>query len=160
MNQLMMDSPLGNILLEANDNGITMVQFSWQENVATESTNSILNLCAQELSEYFIDKRMFFTVPLSLNGTDFQLRVWEQLRNIPYGTTTTYLKMAQKLGDEKIIRAAASANGKNPIAIIVPCHRVIATNGDLTGYAGGLDKKKWLLEHEGAINKDQLKLFK
>lgn len=102
---------------------------------------------------------MFFTVPLSLNGTDFQMRVWEELQSIPHGTTTTYLKMAQKLGDEKVIRAAASANGKNPIAIIVPCHRVIGTNGDLTGYAGGLDKKKWLLEHEGAINKDQLQLF-
>ena len=155
----MMDSPLGNILLEANDKGLTIVQFSWAEDVPTKTTNSILNQGAQELSEYFEDKRMFFTVPLSLNGTDFQTRVWEELRNIPFGTTTTYLKMAKKLGDEKVIRAAASANGKNPIAIIVPCHRVIGTNGDLVGYAGGLDKKKWLLEHEGAINKDQLSLF-
>lgn len=155
----MMESPLGNILLEADDKGITIVQFSWLENVPKESSNSILNKCAQELSEYFIDKRMFFTVPLSLNGTDFQMRVWDELLNIPYGTTTSYLKMAQKLGDEKVIRAAASANGKNPIAIIVPCHRVIGTNGELTGYAGGLDKKKWLLEHEGALNKDQLELF-
>ena len=155
----MMDSPLGNILLEANDKGLTIVQFSWAEDVPTKTTNSILNQGAQELSEYFEDKRMFFTVPLSLNGTDFQTRVWEELRNIPFGTTTTYLKMAQKLGDEKVIRAAASANGKNPIAIIVPCHRVIGTNGDLVGYAGGLDKKKWLLEHEEAINKDQLSLF-
>ncbi len=155
----MMDSPLGNILLEADDKGITIVQFSWAEGVAAESTNTILNQCAQELKEYFNDKRMFFTVPLSLNGTDFQMRVWEELQSIPYGTTTTYLKMAQKLGDEKVIRAAASANGKNPIAIIVPCHRVIGTNGDLVGYAGGLDKKKWLLEHEGALHKDQLELF-
>ncbi len=155
----MTESPLGNILLEANAKGITAVQFSWLENVPTESTNSILNQCAQELHEYFVDKRMFFTVPLSLNGTDFQMRVWEELQNIPYGTTSTYLKMAKRLGDEKVIRAAASANGKNPIAIIVPCHRVIGTNGDLVGYAGGLDKKKWLLEHEGALNKDQLELF-
>ncbi len=155
----MIDTPLGNILLETDEKGITIVQFSWLENVPTESTNAILNQCAQELSEYFVDKRMFFTVPLSLKGTDFQLKVWEELRNIPYGITTTYLKMAQKLGDEKVIRAAASANGKNPIAIIVPCHRVIGTNGDLTGYAGGLDKKKWLLEHEGALHKDQMELF-
>ncbi len=155
----MMDSPLGNILLEADDKGVTIVQFSWAENVATETTNSILNQCAQELTEYFEDKRMFFTVPLSLNGTDFQTRVWEELRNIPFGATSTYLKMALKLGDEKVIRAAATANGKNPIAIIIPCHRVIGTNGDLVGYAGGLDKKKWLLEHEGALNKDQMELF-
>ncbi|VAW26415.1 Methylated-DNA--protein-cysteine methyltransferase [hydrothermal vent metagenome] len=155
----MIDSPLGNILLEADFKGITIAQFSWLENVPTESTNTILNQCAQEFHEYFEDKRMFFTVPLSLHGTDFQTRVWEELQNIPYGTTTTYLKMARKLGDEKVIRAAASANGKNPIAIIVPCHRVIGTNGDLVGYAGGLDKKKWLLEHEGALNRDQLGLF-
>ncbi len=152
-------SPLGNILLEADAKGITVAQFSWLENVPTETTNPILNQCAQELQEYFVDKRMFFTVPLSLHGTDFQMSVWEELQNIPYGTTTTYLKMAQQLGDEKAIRAAASANGKNPIAIIVPCHRVIGTNSDLVGYAGGLDKKKWLLEHEGALNKDQLELF-
>jgi len=155
----MMDSPLGNILLEADDKGITMVQFSWVEDVPTKTTNAILNQCAQELAEYFEDKRMFFTVPLSLNGTDFQTRVWEELQNIPFGTTSTYLKMALNLGDEKVIRAAAAANGKNPIAIIVPCHRVIGSNGDLVGYAGGLDKKKWLLEHEGALNKDQLSLF-
>lgn len=155
----MMQSPLGNILLEADDKGITIVQFSWAENVPTDSTSTILNQCAKELTEYFVDNRMFFTVPLSLHGTDFQMRVWEELQNIPFGTTSTYLKMAIKLGDEKVIRAAASANGKNPIAIIVPCHRVIGTNGDLTGYAGGLDKKKWLLEHEGALNKDQMELF-
>ena len=155
----MIESPLGNMLLEADDRGITIVQFSWVENVPTETTNIILNKCAQELHEYFVDKRMFFTVPLSLQGTDFQMRVWEELQNIPFGTTSTYLKMAKKLGDEKVIRAAASANGKNPIAIIVPCHRVIGTNGDLVGYAGGLDKKKWLLEHEGALNRDQLELF-
>lgn len=155
----MIESPLGNILLEADDKGITIVQFSWAENVRVESTNKILNQCAQELKEYFIDKRMFFTVPLSLNGTEFQMRVWEELQNIPFGTTTTYLKMARKLGDSNLIRAAATANGKNPIAIIIPCHRVIGTNGDLVGYAGGLDKKKWLLEHEGALHKDQLQLF-
>jgi len=155
----MMDSPLGNILLEADDLGITSIQFSWLENVPFKSNNHILNQCAQELTEYFFDKRMFFTVPLSIRGTDFQMKVWEELQNIKYGTTTTYLKMAQKLGNEKVIRAAASANGKNPIAIIIPCHRVIGTNGDLTGYAGGLEKKKWLLEHEGALNIDQLQLF-
>lgn len=155
----MMDSPLGSIMIEADDDGITVVEFSWAENISAVSTNSLLNQCAQELSEYFLDNRMFFTVPLSPKGTDFQLRVWEKLRNIPYGETISYLKMAQELGNEKLIRSAASANGKNSIAIIIPCHRVIGANGDLVGYAGGLDKKKWLLEHEGALNKDQFELF-
>lgn len=155
----MMDSPLGSIMIEADDNGITVVEFSWAENISAVSTNSLLNQCAQELSEYFLDNRMFFTVPLSPKGTDFQLRVWDKLRNIPYGETISYLKMAQELGNEKLIRSAASANGKNSIAIIIPCHRVIGANGDLVGYAGGLDKKKWLLEHEGALNKDQFELF-
>ena len=154
-----MDSPLGSIMIEADDSGITAVEFSWAENIPAVSTNPLLNHCAQELSEYFLDNRMFFTVPLSPKGTDFQLRVWEKLRNIPYGETISYLKMAQELGNEKLIRSTASANGKNSIAIIIPCHRVIGANGDLVGYAGGLDKKKWLLEHEGALNKDQLELF-
>ena len=154
-----MDSPLGSIMIEADDSGITAVEFSWAENIPAVSTNPFLNQCAQELSEYFLDNRMFFTVPLSPKGTDFQLRVWEKLRNIPYGETISYLKMAQELGNEKLIRSTASANGKNSIAIIIPCHRVIGANGDLVGYAGGLDKKKWLLEHEGALNKDQLELF-
>lgn len=159
MDQLVIETPLGPMMLEADDNGITRAEFTWMENLPETTTNPILNECAVELVEYFNEKRMFFTVPLSLSGTEFQMKVWEKLQEIPYGETTTYLKMARALGDEKSIRAAASANGKNPIAIIVPCHRVIGTNGDLVGYAGGLDKKKWLLEHEGAINKNQLQLF-
>ena len=159
MDQLVIETPLGPMMLEADDAGVTRAEFTWLEGLPPYTTNPILNQCAQELQEYFTEKRMFFTIPLSLSGTDFQIRVWEKLQEIPYGETTTYLKMARNLGDEKSIRAAASANGKNPIAIIVPCHRVIGTNGDLVGYAGGLDKKKWLLEHEGAINRNQLQLF-
>lgn len=159
MDQLSIDTPLGPMMLEADDVGVTRVEFTSLENIPRSTTSTILNQCAQELHEYFTEKRMFFSVPLSLSGTEFQLKVWEKLQEIPYGKTTTYLKMARALGDEKSIRAAASANGKNPVSIIVPCHRVIGTNGDLVGYAGGLDKKKWLLEHEGAINKNQLQLF-
>lgn len=159
MDQLVIDTPLGAMLLEADEIGITRAEFTWLEGLPEATSNSTLNQCALELTEYFNEKRMFFTVPLSLSGTEFQLSVWNKLQEIPYGETTTYLKMARALGDEKKIRAAASANGKNPIAIIVPCHRVIGTNGDLVGYAGGLDKKKWLLEHEGAIHKNQLQLF-
>ncbi len=154
-----MDSPVGNLLLEADEQGITLVQFVQKSAVVTTTSNSLLNQCKQELNEYFFEKRMFFTVPLSLRGTDFQLRVWEQLQAIPYGTTTSYAKIAEQLGDPKVIRAAASANGKNPVAIIVPCHRVIGAQGDLTGYAGGLDKKEWLLKHEGAIHQNQLSFF-
>lgn len=86
---------------------------------------------------------------MDLQGTDFQKRVWNELLKIPYGKTISYMQLAINLGDKKSIRAAGTANGKNPVAIIVPCHRVIGSNGDLVGYGGGLDKKKWLLEHEG-----------
>lgn len=89
-----------------------------------------------------------FTVPLALEGSPFRLRVWEELQHIPYGKTISYRQLARRLGDVKCIRAAGSANGRNPVAIIVPCHRVIGSNGSLVGYAGGMERKKWLLEHE------------
>ena len=107
-----------------------------------------LENCARQLNEYFEGKRRDFELPLAPEGTEFQQKVWRQLIKIPFGKTISYAEMAGRLGDPKLIRAAASANGKNPIAIIIPCHRVIGTNGDLVGYAGGLTIKKWLLEHE------------
>jgi methylated-DNA-[protein]-cysteine S-methyltransferase len=102
----------------------------------------------KQFEEYFNGTRKTFDIPLSPEGTEFQKKVWTELLNIPYGETTTYQQMANKLGDPKVIRAAASANGKNPISIVIPCHRVIGSDGSLTGYAGGLHRKKWLLEHE------------
>lgn len=105
-----------------------------------------------QLNEYFTGTRKVFDVPLELEGTDFQKKVWDELQKIPYGKTISYKTLSEKLGDVKAIRAVGKANGQNPIAIIIPCHRVIGTNGNLVGYAGGLDIKEKLLHLEGALN--------
>ncbi len=110
-----------------------------------------------QLEEYFLKKRTEFDLKLDIRGTDFQKRVWEFLRKIPYGRTMSYLEQSHSLGDKKAIRAVASANGKNPFWIVIPCHRVIGSDGALTGYAGGVWRKNWLLQHELAIA--QLQLF-
>lgn len=113
----------------------------------------------RQLEEYFAEQRSSFNLPLQFFGSDFQKRVWEGLLKIGYGETLSYLNLSKKLGDEKAIRAVASANGANAISIIVPCHRIIGSNGELTGYAGGLNAKKRLLQLEGSLNSDQLYLF-
>lgn len=145
-------SPIGILKIEATDSGIVAVNFVSSQDEA-ESVNTITQHCKQQLQEYFSGERRTFNLPLQPKGTDFQQRVWAELQNIPFGKVVSYLEMAKRLGDEKVIRAAAAANGKNPIAILIPCHRVIGTNGDLVGYAGGLDKKKLLLQHEGVLSK-------
>jgi methylated-DNA-[protein]-cysteine S-methyltransferase len=104
-----------------------------------------------QLAEYFAGNRTAFDLPLDASGSDFERQVWTLLRAIPYGATTSYGELARRLGDVKLSRAVGAANGKNPIPIIVPCHRVIGANGDLTGFGGGIDRKRWLLEHEGAL---------
>lgn len=120
-----------------------------------------LQHCQQQLEAYFQGELQEFDLPLSPKGTDFQQRVWKELVQIPLGRTSTYLRVSQQLGDRKAIRAVGTANGRNPISIIVPCHRVIGSDGSLTGYAGGLWRKRWLLEHEQKmIGADrQLSLF-
>ncbi len=110
----------------------------------------------EQFDDYFKKQQWTFDVPLKPKGTDFQIRVWNELQKIPFGKTISYLKLAQDLGDEKTIRAAASANGKNPISILIPCHRVIGKDGSLTGYAGGLHRKKFLLELEKGIKSMEL----
>ena len=110
----------------------------------------------KQFEEYFEGKRTQFDLKLAPKGTEFQKKVWNQLQEIQYGKTMTYQQMANQLGDPKVIRAAASANGKNPISIVIPCHRVIGSDGSLTGYAGGLHRKKWLLEHESPSNQQSL----
>jgi methylated-DNA-[protein]-cysteine S-methyltransferase len=112
--------------------------------------------CITQLDEYFKGERKDFTIRINPAGTEFQGKVWNSLLKIPYGKTISYLEQAKQFGDEKAIRAIASANGKNPIPIIIPCHRVIGNNGSLTGYAGGILKKQWLLEHEGALQQKTL----
>lgn len=121
---------------------------------------ALLHIVKQQLDEFFKQERQTFDLPLLFIGTDFQKTVWNTLLDIPYGSTESYLGLSRKLGDEKAIRAVASANGANAISIIIPCHRVIGSNNELTGYAGGLNAKQKLLELEGAISpKIQLDLF-
>jgi methylated-DNA-[protein]-cysteine S-methyltransferase len=148
-------SPIGAIAISSKAEAITSVLFT--ENAGESSESPILRKVVEQLDEYFSHKRCTFDLPLAPEGTDFQKRVWNELVKIPFGETTTYQQMARRLGDEKVIRAAASANGKNPIAIIIPCHRVIGSDGKLTGYAGGLWRKEWLLKHEGVSS--QVDLF-
>lgn len=142
-------TPIGILEITGNSSGLSSVIFKENEVVIeTEKIPEELKDAVFQLREYFEGNRKEFTLKLSPKGTDFQKRVWEELRKIPYGKTVNYLQIAKRLGDPKVIRAAASANGKNPISIIIPCHRVIGSDGSLTGYAGGLHRKEWLLEHE------------
>ena len=149
------ESPCGLIEILASDEGVTSVLFV-KKRTGRSKNNEHTNLCTKQLQEYFNKDRKTFSVPLDLVGTDFQKRVWNELLNIPFGKTISYLQMAINLGNRKCIRAAGTANGKNPISIIIPCHRVIGSNGDLVGYGGGLAKKKWLLEFEGALIQQEL----
>ena len=158
-------TPLGIVKIEGNQNGIEVVSIleEGDSRAKLEQANPIsieipdnLKGVVSQLQEYFEGKRTEFTFKLNPKGTDFQQKVWQELLNIPFGKTISYLDLAKKLGDPKVIRAAASANGKNPLWIVVPCHRVIGADGSLTGYAGGLWRKKWLLEHENPTNQQSL----
>ena len=150
-------SPVGELSITSLGERITTVGFLKGDKGAVAAT-SATDQCIRELDEYFYKGRKFFSVELELIGTDFQQRVWNELLTIPYGSTISYQALAIRVGNIKSIRAVGLANGQNPIAIIVPCHRVIGKEGALIGYGGGLDNKEWLLHHEGAIRK-QLALF-
>lgn len=152
-------SPIGKMILAATDEGICSAAFTENENFEIDPKlslrfeivlkgNKITEIAIQQLLEYFNHERDTFDLPLFFIGTEFQKKVWNTLLTVPYGETISYSDQALLLNDPKVIRASASANGKNKIAIIVPCHRIIGKNGSLTGYAGGLWRKKWLLEHE------------
>jgi methylated-DNA-[protein]-cysteine S-methyltransferase len=150
-------SPVGELLIESEDEKIITLGFlkdSKQEEIRT----LIIDQCIAELEEYFSQSRKFFSFEMNLMGTEFQVKVWNELLNIPFGKTISYEELAIRVGNIKSIRAVGLANGQNPIAIVVPCHRVIGKGGDLVGYGGGLDKKIWLLQHEGALQ-EQLSLF-
>ena len=150
-------TPVGDLLIESFNDKITIVNFLKTSRLE-ESVTPIIEQCIRELEEYFFQGRKFFSVELDLRGSPFQTTVWSELQTIPYGKTISYEALAVRVGDIKSIRAVGLANGQNPVAIIVPCHRVIGKNGDLVGYGGGLDNKTWLLQHEGAFS-EQLKLF-
>lgn len=144
------NTPIGTLMLSFNSEfELTSAIFSDSENTKSSNIkNEEIQNVKKQFEEYFEGNRTNFNIKLSPEGTDFQKRVWNELLNIPFGKTVSYQQMANKLGDPKVIRAAAAANGKNPISIVIPCHRVIGSNGSLTGYAGGLHRKKWLLELE------------
>lgn len=150
-------SPVGELLIESDNEKIITVNFL-KDSKLEEIRNTVIDQCIEELDEYFFRGRKFFTVDLELRGSDFQKTVWNELIAIPFGTTISYEALAIRVGNIKSIRAVGLANGQNPIAIIVPCHRVIGKSGDLVGYGGGLDNKEWLLYHEGALLR-QLSLF-
>ena len=156
METCIINSPLGATKITGDENGITSVTVLNTDEKISDIIPEELEDCVLQLQEYFKGERQEFSLKLNPQGTDFQQRVWEALLTIPYGKTTSYLQLSQQLGDVKAIRAVANANGKNPIWIIVPCHRVIGSDGSLTGYAGGLHRKQWLLEHESPYKQQSL----
>jgi methylated-DNA-[protein]-cysteine S-methyltransferase len=141
-------SPLGRLKLQCTDERINAIEFIDEHLILPQQSHPLLERCITQLNEYFLGTRIDFELPLQQAGTAFQQKVWDLLLAIPFGKTISYNRLATQYGDLKAIRAVASANGKNKLAIIVPCHRVIGSNQSLTGYAGGLWRKKWLLEHE------------
>lgn len=155
MGNAFIKTPLGIAKIVGDINGITEISVL-NEGEVSEIIPSVLQEAVQQLQDYFQNKRTTFNFILNPQGTEFQKKVWEELLNIPFGKTVSYLDLAKKLGNPKVIRAAASANGKNPLWIVIPCHRVIGTDGSLTGYAGGLWRKKWLLEHECQTRQETL----
>ena len=148
MEKAIINTPLGITEIQGDENGISKIYIRDENDEITSKIPSELEEAAIQLQEYFEGKRTHFTFLLHPSGTEFQKKVWQELLNIPFGKTCSYLELSKKLGDVKAIRAVAAANGKNPLWIVIPCHRVIGSDGSLTGYAGGLWRKKWLLEHE------------
>lgn len=148
-------TPIGTAKIIGNDDGIISISVLDEEKATTNIPKS-LKKCVVQLEEYFQKKRTSFDLKLNPQGTDFQQKVWNELQQIPYGKTISYLNQSKKMGNVKAIRAIASANGKNPVWIIIPCHRVVGSDGSLTGYAGGLWRKKWLLEHENPTKQTSL----
>ena len=149
-------SPVGTVKISGSNDGIQSVVFIDEDLMTSINIPNSLKSCLIQLEEYFTGTRKDFNLKLNPNGTDFQNRVWNELKKIPYGKTRSYMEQTKQLGDIKAIRAVASANGKNPISIIIPCHRVIGSDGSLRGYAGGIWRKKWLLEHENPSRQTSL----
>ena len=149
------ESPVGSLTLVASDAGLRAILWDADDPqsvptgaIVADPDHSVLRAAREQLEEYFDGSRREFDLPLDPVGTDFQREAWSQLRQIPYGETVSYGKQAERMGDPNKARAVGAANGKNPIPIVVPCHRVVGSNGSLTGFAGGLDRKSWLLDHE------------
>ncbi|WP_264520102.1 methylated-DNA--[protein]-cysteine S-methyltransferase [Flavobacterium sp. N1994] len=155
METAFIQTPLGITKIVGDENGISVISILSEGKITTKIPKN-LKECVSQLNEYFEGQRYHFEFKMNPQGTDFQQKVWQELLNIPFGKTMSYLDLSKKLGDVKAIRAVASANGRNPLWIVVPCHRVIGSDGSLTGYAGGLWRKKWLLEHESPSKQQSL----
>ena len=153
-----MDSPVGELTIVASDDGVRAVL--WPDDnpkrvqlgdVMEQPCHAVIEATMIELTEYFAGDRQVFDVPLDPMGTEFQQSAWRALRSIPYGTTVSYGEQAERMGDKRKARAVGAANGLNPISIIAPCHRVVGAGGELTGFAGGIESKSWLLDHERRV---------
>ena len=160
------DSPIGIIKIKISDSYISELLYVNDKSTAASDTielsaeeKKVLQKSIIQLDEYFSGKRKLFDLPIQQEGSAFQQKVWSELVKIPFGKTISYLQLAQRLGDTKSIRAAASANGRNKLNIVVPCHRVIGSDGSLIGYGGGLPRKKWLLDHEAKFENGVSMLF-
>lgn len=157
------ESPIGPLRLAADEDGLCLIEFPPPRplnpahgEIWTEGRHPLLDVAALQLADYFAGRLQTFDLPLSPRGTEFQRKVWRELSRIPYGTTINYGQLAQRVGDAKASRAVGAANGRNPLPIVVPCHRVIGANGSLTGFAGGLPTKQFLLRLEGALPQPDL----
>ncbi|TYB79901.1 methylated-DNA--[protein]-cysteine S-methyltransferase [Bizionia myxarmorum] len=156
MESCIIETPLGFTQITGDDLGIASIHILDSDEKLTDVIPECLQDCVYQLNEYFEGSRKQFDLTLNPEGTVFQKTVWDALEKIPYGKTVSYLELSKKIGDVKAIRAVANANGKNPLWIVIPCHRVIGTDGSLTGYAGGLHRKKWLLDHENPYKQQSL----
>ena len=156
MEKVVINSPLGYVLIEGNEEGISKISVTSDETILSETISDLFDDVVTQLNEYFQGNRTDFQFKMNPIGTDFQKKVWEELLKIPFGKTVSYQEVTNNLGDPKAIRAVANANGKNPLWIVIPCHRVIGSDGSLTGYAGGLWRKKWLLDHENPVKQQSL----
>jgi methylated-DNA-[protein]-cysteine S-methyltransferase len=150
---LTLASPVGDILLTERDDALTGLYLPAEQRApepGSEEGGAFLDDVRDQLGAYFAGDRQTFDIALAPDGTAWQRRVWDELGRIPYGGTITYAELARRAGNPTAIRAAGAANGRNPVSIVIPCHRVVGTDGRLTGYSGGLDAKRWLLDHEEA----------
>lgn len=153
------NSPIGWLKINTTQRAVTSITFCKNGNENPEIQPTILTKCITQLNEYFAGTRHDFNISILPDGSEFQQKIWNLVQQIPYGKTTSYLNLAIKSGSAKNTRAVGMANGKNPLPIIVPCHRVIGSNGKLIGYAGGMEKKRWLILHEQAHSQQAQTLF-
>ena len=153
MQQTLHPSPVGDLLLTADDEGRLTGLYTRHDGAAARAGgDGAFDAAREQLDAYFAGELQEFDLPLALHGTPFQLRVWEELARIPFAETISYKELALRLGDLKLVRAVGLANGRNPVSIVIPCHRVIGADGTLVGYGGGLERKRWLLDHEAVAS--------